>query len=83
MKTGECVKLVNPDVEEGVDWLTIWKEKKGQYKVVLEKSSRIRTRVINSSAEFRKIIKLAEKSGYKMQTKGVELDKEGEEHGQA
>lgn len=70
MKTGENIRMVNPEaVDEGVDVLTIKKEGKGSYLVVLG----TRAKLVECSAEVRKIIRIAVQNGYKME-KGVTLD---------
>lgn len=80
MKTGDLIRYVNPDNAKGeaagsVDWVTIHKEAKSEYSVVVERNSRIKSKKVSSSAEIRKIVKMVEKMGYKKQGgASVELD---------
>lgn len=75
MKKGEKIRLVNVDAEL-VDCLTISKEAKARYKIVLEQDSRIHVKESDSSAEIRKIIRVAEKLGYKIEKESANGEKE-------
>lgn len=76
MRTGEKIRLVNLNAEF-VDCLTISKEAKAKYKIVFEQNLQMHMKETNSSAEIRKIIRVAEKLGYKIE-KGSANGKEAE-----
>lgn len=64
MKTGECVRYVNVEIEE-LECLTISKLGACLYELVFEGTDKFVRRQINSSAEIRKIIHTAEEAGYR------------------